>query len=51
MQRCTVATEQMPQNIQVVYDGLFGESSDKLKTLALQFMHYIFDSLVKFLSK
>jgi len=44
MQRCTVATEQMPHNIQVVYDGLFGESSDKLKTLALQFMHYIFDS-------
>ncbi|XP_069486911.1 proteasome adapter and scaffold protein ECM29 isoform X2 [Ambystoma mexicanum] len=40
--RSRQAAETFPANIQVVYDGLFGGSSNaKLRTLTLQFVHHI----------
>ncbi|KAF3852184.1 hypothetical protein F7725_005539 [Dissostichus mawsoni] len=39
--RSRLAAECFPANIQVVYDGLFGASTNKLLSLTLQFVHHI----------
>ncbi|MFT7807466.1 proteasome-associated protein ECM29 homolog [Arapaima gigas] len=42
LMRSRLAAESFPANIQVVYDGLFGPSTNtKLRSLALQFVHHI----------
>ncbi|CAK8685552.1 unnamed protein product [Clavelina lepadiformis] len=42
--RSKTAGEYFPLSIQVIYDGLFGKTNDKVAILALQFVHHILNS-------